>query len=175
MADFKINKKHDFHFDFEVDGKKKRETISIDMTDRKISQRLMGAEAIIKERCNKIKKGDFDLKSEGLPEKIETFEDVAKLTDEQIEDIEKISNEMTRISDEFEKITIEEVSNALNADVSPAFKYCSAFDVVDGEYFITKFIECLSSKMVEYLKAHPVQKVNYDNKPYIKKYLKGVK
>lgn len=174
-TDFKIVKKHNFFFDFDVDGEKKRETVSIDMTDKNMAQRLMSAEKIINERLKSLKYGDIKLKSECLPEKIESFEDVTKLSEEQIEDIENVSKETMKIHNDLEKITIEEISNALNADVSPAFKYCSAFDVIDGEYFITLFIECLANKMVEYIKAHPQQQVDYSNKPYMKKYLKGVK
>lgn len=172
MATFTINKKHNFDFKFVVDGVEHIETISIDMTDQKLPQRMMKAQDIINKRIDEIQIGDIDLKSKGIPQKIETFEDVAALSDEQIEDIKNVSNAVFKVYEDSEKILVDEIGNALNTDVSPAFKYCSAFDVINEEYYVALFLESLADEIVAYLKAHPQKEVNFDKKPYMRKYLK---
>lgn len=168
---FKVNKKHNFFFDYEVDGKKYRETISIDMTDRKMPQRLFEAQKIATERVNQIKIDDVQLKSDGIPAVIENVDDIENFTPEQVEDVQTVAGAVIKMYDEAEKIIIAEIGRALNTDVSPAFKHISAFDIIDGEYYATMFLEALGEEMMKYAKEHPVQDVDYSKKPYMKKYL----
>lgn len=172
MATFKIDKKHGFKFEYIVDGKKHTETIYIDMTDRNLSKRMMKVQDILNERMKDIKVDDIQFKSEGLPQRIDTLEDIANLSDEQISDIKNISDTVSKLYDDTEQILIEEIGKALGADITPAFKYCHAFDVINEEYYISLFIESLADEMVKYLKEHPQQEVKFDKKPYMRKYLK---
>lgn len=172
MKTFKKEKKHGFDFKFDIDDNEYIETIYIDMTDQKLPQRMMNAQNIINKRIDELKIDDIELKSDGIPEKIETFEDVAALSDEQLEDIKNVSDVIFKVYDDSEKILIDEIGNALNTDVSAAFKHISAFDVIDGEYYVSMFLEALADDMVAYLKAHPQKEVNFDKKPYMRKYLK---
>lgn len=171
MATFKINKKHDFKFEFIVDGEKHIEKVSIDMTDKNIPVRLMNTQNLIDEKIKSIKMADVKLKSNGLPKKIESFEDAANLSGDQCDDIRNIANAVSDYQTKVENAIIEEMNEALNTDVSPAFKYCSALDVINGEYYCTLFIESLGKEMIKYMKAHPQQEINYNNKPYMKRYL----
>ena len=172
MATFNINKKHGFKFEFIVDGKKHTETIYIDMTDKKLPQRMMNAQEAINNRINYIKINDVELKSEGIPQDLGKIEDGANLSEEQIDDIKNVAGAVFSFYDEAEKMLVEEIGNALGTDVSPAFKYCSAFDVINEEYYVALFLESLSDEIIKYYKEHPQQQVNFDKKPYMRKYLK---
>lgn len=172
MATFEINKKHGFVFEFIVDGKKEKETIYIDMTDRNLPKRLMNAQKAVDDRIKDIKIKDVEFKSDGIPKNIETFDDVANLSNEQLEDIKNVSDAIFDFYDESEKAIIDEIGKALGTDVSPCFKHCSAFDVIDEQYYVALFLERLADDMVKYLKEHPQQEINIDKKSYMRKYLK---
>lgn len=174
-TDFKIVKKHKFFFDFDVDGKQKRETIEIDMTDKTISNKLFEAENIMKTRLEELENDKIDLTKYNLPENIQTIEDMENLSSEEIHDIKEVSKIYSDLTEKIEKVLIEEISNALNTDISPVFKYCSPLSVIDGEPFITLFLEKLGEKMVEYYKNNSSAQVNWNKKPYMRKYMKRLK
>lgn len=173
MATFEINRKHGFKFEFIVDGEKNIETIYIDMTDRHLPQRMMNAQNLVQERTKDIKIRDVKFKSDGIPKNIETFDDVASLSDEQIEDIKNAANAISDFYDEADEALIDEIGKALGTDIHNIFKYCSPSDVVvDGEPFVATFLEALADKMVEYYKEHPQKEINFDKKSYMRKYIK---
>lgn len=169
---FEITTKQAFHFDFTVNGKKKRETIYIDMSDPGIADRLMNVQNSLENRLNSIKIDDITVDTSKFPDKFDSFDDIASLSSEQISELKKLSDETSKIESQFENAIIDEISLALNTDVSPVFKYCSPMYIIGKEYFFTMFLEELGNKMVEYLNENATKKVDYSKKSYMKGYIK---
>lgn len=172
---FKTKEKAKFDFEFLVDGKSVIESVYVNMQDRDLSRRLMNVGASIDKHIEEYQMKDVDMQSEGIPTDIKTLEDVEKLSAEQIDDIVHIAEAIYDVYDTTEKAIIEEISSALNSDVSNCFKYFKPFDEYEGQYYVQAFFEALTDDMIKYMNEHPAETVTMAEKPYMKNYLKRAK
>lgn len=164
--------KEPFELEFENGAK---ETIYFNPNDPDLISRLLKAKENIGKKLDTIDPEEIAPGSEGnivLPEKISDFEE---LSDEQIEMLEKRAEKSAKMIEQTKKIICEEIDLAFASDISPTvFKYCSPLGIVNGEYYITQFLEAITPEIKKRItKANAEAEKKMEK--HIAKYRKGKK
>lgn len=170
-TDFKLSKKHDFCFKFDVDGEEVIKTVSIDMTDNSLGKKLIAAQDKINEKVKKVKIKDVEFKSKEFPKNLDTFDDFSSLSDDQREDIVGYIDALEDYENKMNEIIINEINDSLDTDFSPVFEYLRPIDDYDGEPFAVAVLKNLGDKIIAYSKKIAKEKEKKaSKKDYMRKY-----
>lgn len=128
-------------------------TIYFNPNDPDLASRLMSAKDKIDKKINAINSEDFNLLNDGSVEVPKNIDDVENLSNEQREFLMKRAEQMTKLMQDTKNIIFEELDRAFDGDISSiVFKYCSPFAVVNGEYFITQFLNAITPEIQKHIK-----------------------
>lgn len=146
-------------------------TIYINPNDPDLGTRLIASREKISQKIDEIKFDEFSFE-DGITSQINTMHDLYNLPKEEADKIEANARVISKVIEKTKQIVCEELDAAFDAKVSEvAFKYCSPFAIVDGEYFVTSFITVLGEAIQRYKEQHQSNMANKYNK-YVGKHLK---
>ena len=130
-----------------------KDTIYFNPNDSDLASRLMSAKDKIDKKINAINTEDFNLLNDGSVEMPKDINDVENLSNEQHEVLMKKAEQMIKLMQDTKNIIFEELDRAFDSNISSVvFKHCSPFAVVNGEYFITQFINAISPEIQKHIK-----------------------
>jgi len=130
-----------------------KDTIYFNPNDSDLASRLMSAKDKIDKKINAINTEDFNLLNDGSVEMPKDINDVENLSNEQHEVLMKKAEQMIKLMQDTKNIIFEELDRAFDSNISSVvFKHCSPFAVVNGEYFITQFINAITPEIQKHIK-----------------------
>lgn len=135
-------------FELEFTDRKVTEVIQFNPFDTDLPKRLFEAQKSIEEKTKEIKQ--FELDENGIPN-----------VDECVDYLESIN-----------KIVYDAIDYAYGNKISDTvFKYCSPFAVIDGEYYIWRFMQQMA-EVLEPIIGETRKKANANLNKHIAKYVK---
>lgn len=156
-----------FTLDFDNGDK---ETIYINIHDRGIRERISAFSASVEKRIKAINlekhRSVFDEKAEF---NIGSVDDLMNMSAEQLEDLQKRLDAVSRIEDEYNGAVKEELDAVFQSKISTSvFKYCEPFDMVimangEKELYIMQFLKWLAKEL---------EKIGADSSETMQKYIR---
>ena len=129
-----------------------KDVIYFNPNDPDLASRLMSAKDKIDKKINAINSEDFNLMNDGSIEIPEDIKDVENLSNEQRELLVKRAEQITKLMEDTKNIIFEELDRAFDGNISSiVFKHCSPFAVVNGEYFITQFLNAITPEIRKHI------------------------
>lgn len=133
-------------FDIYFEDFDEHETIYFNPADNELPNRLMECQKMIEERSKKLK--PYEVDENGIPN----------------------ADSAMRYFDESKKIVYDAIDYAFGNKVSDViFKHCGAFAVVDGEYYILRFLDAITPILQKYIKKDN-KAANANVNKYLDKY-----
>ncbi len=128
-----------------------KDVIYFNPNDPDLATRLMQARETIDERIKKIEAKDFEMSNDGTA-KIDDIKNIVDLSDEERDNLIKEAENVSTIINETKIIISEELNKAFDSDISSvAFKHCSPFAIVNGEYFILQFLNAITDEIKKHI------------------------
>lgn len=149
-----------------------KDVIYFNPNDPDLASRLINAKDEIDKKINDINSNDFNLLNDGNIDIPKNIKDVEKLPDEQRDSLIKKAEQMSKIMENTKAIIFAELDKAFDSNISNiVFKHCSPFAIVNGEYFITQFLNAITPEIQKHIKKSNADMENKMSK-HINKYKK---
>lgn len=130
-----------------------KDVIYFNPNDPDLATRLMASKENIDKKIKEISSEDFNLTNDGEIEAIKTPDDLENLSSEEFDKVSQRAERLSNILTTTKKIICDELDNAFDSDISKVvFKHCSPFAVINGEYFITQFINAITPEIQKHIK-----------------------
>lgn len=130
-----------------------KDVIYFNPNDPDLATRLMASKENIDKKIKEISSEDFNLTNDGEIEAIKTPDDLENLSSEEFNKVSQRAERLSNILTTTKKIICDELDNAFDSDISKVvFKHCSPFAVINGEYFITQFINAITPEIQKHIK-----------------------
>ena len=134
-------------FPIEFDNGEK-DAIYFNPNDPELATRFIEAKDKISKRVDELKFDDFELNNFGEPVNLASLESIMNLSEEQLEAMQKQTEQSIRIVQEAKAIICEELDRAFDSSVSHVlFKHCSPLGIVDGNYYILHVLNALTPEI----------------------------
>lgn len=130
-----------------------KDVIYFNPNDPDLVTRLMASKDNIEKKINNVNQEDFNLLNDGTVNPIKSLEDLGNMSDEEIQNATDKIGQMTKLLDTTKKIVCDELDKAFDSKISEVvFKHCSPFAIINGEYFITQFINAITPEIQKHVK-----------------------
>ena len=149
-----------------------KDCIYFNPNDPDLATRLITAKDKIQKRIEETNFNDVELSFNGEPIEIDKIKNISDLTSEQLDILTKNAEAISNVVNEAKTIVCEELNYAFDSDVSTVvFKHCSPFAIVNGNYFITNFLEAIAPEIKKHIDKSNAEAEKKMGK-YMNKYMK---
>ena len=130
-----------------------KDVIYFNPNDPDLATRLMASKDNIEKKINNVNQEDFNLLNDGTVNPIKNLEDLENMSDEEIQNAADKIGQMAKLLDTTKQIVCDELDKAFDSKISEVvFKHCSPFAIINGEYFITQFINAITPEIQKHVK-----------------------